>query len=223
MKIYITGCARSGTTLLRRLFYSFKGVEVIGKEINISSFATYNSKQPILVGKRTINTIFSNFVSNEGLQNQLTLIDGIKIINIVRDGKDVVEGGYSSPSRWMNSIGTAKKYNDKIFATIYYELLVSHPDLIQKYISNLFGLEEVYRFSEYPDFIPKDSFDFEKKKSNYKLRKISTDRVNKGYDWKSEIGEKLLDQFINFNNYVASKRQEFFERMKHESNFSCNL
>lgn len=223
MKIYITGCARSGTTLLRRLFYSFKDVEIIGKEINISSFATYNSKQPVLVGKRTMNTIFSHSISNEVLKNQLALVDGIKIINIVRDGKDVIESGSSLPSRWMNSIETAKKYNDKIFATIYYELLVSRPDLIQKYITNLFGLEEVYRFSEYPDFIPKDSFDFEKQKPSYKLRKISTDRVNKKYDWKSKISEKSLDQFVNLNNYVVSKRQKFSERMEHESNFSCNL
>lgn len=56
-RIYITGCARSGTTLLQRLFYAFEGVEIIDGEIDIDSFINRTSDK-VLVGKRTINSVF---------------------------------------------------------------------------------------------------------------------------------------------------------------------
>ena len=38
-RIYIVGCARSGTTLLRRLFHAFETCEVVPYEIDLDVFA----------------------------------------------------------------------------------------------------------------------------------------------------------------------------------------
>lgn len=51
LKIFVTGCARSGTTLLQRLFFSFDNIEIIPKEIKLENFCAYKSDK-ILVGKR---------------------------------------------------------------------------------------------------------------------------------------------------------------------------
>ena len=55
-KIYITGCAKTGTTLVRRLFNAFEGLKVCNhKELKPSDFAnsSYN------VGKR-LDSLFAD-------------------------------------------------------------------------------------------------------------------------------------------------------------------
>ena len=65
--IFITGCARSGTTLLRRLFHCFKDVEVIPNEIRARELVEIGaeSKAQAVVAKRWCGSIFSNKVSGE--------------------------------------------------------------------------------------------------------------------------------------------------------------
>ena len=78
-KIFITGCARSGTTLLARMFHAFEDVSVVENECTLEDFTEYCSANEghfrIIVGKRTERSIFSNVLSEEETQKQLKLIE----------------------------------------------------------------------------------------------------------------------------------------------------
>ena len=74
-KIYITGCAKTGTTLLRRLFNAFD-LKVYNKdEIELVNFLNSDFD----VGKRTFNTMFSNVLNEEEIKRQLPLLENIYI------------------------------------------------------------------------------------------------------------------------------------------------
>ena len=51
-RIFITGCAKTGTTLLRRCFWAFSGVDVLIDEISLPAFCLKKTDAPVLVGKR---------------------------------------------------------------------------------------------------------------------------------------------------------------------------
>jgi len=66
-KIYITGCARSGTTLLARLFHAFDNCQIMSEECSLEDFAKIDMSDQdcdFLVGKRTEQSIFSNTLSD---------------------------------------------------------------------------------------------------------------------------------------------------------------
>lgn len=177
-KIYLTGCARSGTTLLARLFYAFEGVQIINDEISLLEFANIDTSEmecQFLIGKRTENTIFSNTLSQGNIDKHLELLDGIIVINCVRDGRQVVESwwnawGMYDPFAWMNAIKQSKEHEDYIEYTCYYEDLANDPNEIQRQLSEI-GLKIKYKFTDYPEFVPVWSFPTENEK--YKLTSIT--------------------------------------------------
>jgi hypothetical protein len=201
-KIYITGCARSGTTLLLRLFYSFNNVDIIDKEINLQNFCSINSDK-VLVGKRSINTIFSNILNKEDLDNQIKIIkdNNIKIINITRKGLDVIESGKTSPERWIESIRQKIIYKDLIKFNIDFNDLVSQSNIIQEYISFIFDLTIKYKFSEYPEFLPNNLV---WNKEAYRPRPITTENINKVYDWESRIDKNTFLELCKGDKYVKT-------------------
>jgi len=152
-KIFITGCAKTGSTLLRRLFNAFEGLNVCCVEISYHHFiaSDYN------VGKRTISTVFSTSLDEKTILHQLQELksSGVKIINIVRNKIDVLasDGGYVSEKRYDHSTKQALKYKDYISHTIHYEDLVEDPDSEQEKIKNLFGLTVKHKWSDYPNFM----------------------------------------------------------------------
>ena len=193
--IYITGVARSGTTLLARMFHSFEGVYVINEECNIYDFSNCLSNK-IIVGKRTENSIFSNILSNREIKNQLNLMNkkNIFIINCVRDGRDVVESWVKAwelynPFAWMSGILQSEKYKNKIKITVKYEELINNPDKIQNEIMKLTGLEKNFLFSEYPKFVPEESFKSTDEK--YKLRGL-------------ELEKKISKEYLNEPNDIIT-------------------
>jgi len=72
-KFYITGCAKTGTTLLRRLFNAFD-LNVYNKtEIHLSQFI---SESKYDVGKRTEGSIFSDVINQTMIdKNQIKIIE----------------------------------------------------------------------------------------------------------------------------------------------------
>jgi len=177
-KIYITGCARSGTTLLARLFYGFDRCQIINDECSLLDFTTLDTSDfdaDFIVGKRTEKTIFSNTLASGNIEKHLNLLDNILVINCIRDGRHVVESwvkawGMYDPFAWMNSILQAEQYAEYIVLTIKYEDLISNPDLVQRKISEATGIEIKYPFSAYPEFVPEYAFPTENEK--YTLTKI---------------------------------------------------
>jgi len=97
-KIYITGCAKSGTTLVRRLFNAFKDLKVYNYgEIIPIDFIKSNYD----VGKR-FSSIFSGKVNDSLVQQQLSMFKDITIIDVLRNKEDVLksDNGYVSENRY---------------------------------------------------------------------------------------------------------------------------
>ena len=173
MKIFITGCGKSGTTLVRRLFNAFDLKVFNQSEISLQRFIDSDFE----VGKRTINTIFSNTLSEEILNDQLNLIKihDIKIINVVRNKEDVLKSsnGWVPESRYNSTLEQTQKYSNFINYTIEYETLLLTPNGIQEEIENHFGLKKNHLWSDYPSFIKLDEEPlYTKKDLSYSLRKI---------------------------------------------------
>lgn len=179
MKIFITGCAKSGTTLLQRLFSAFKGVVVVPGEMAIGGFAGM-ADEGIIVAKRSSKHVFSNSIAPESILGQLRLIHAhdIKIVNIIRDGRDVVLSDNHAvlPPRWTSSILQSLTLRGFWDCQVTYEDLCSNPDSIQRYLSKTLGLEIAHKFSEYPAFVPRELTEGEQL---YKARPISKESIGK--------------------------------------------
>jgi len=175
-RIFIVGCARSGTTLLRRLFHAFDA-QVVPYEVSLDDFIAMPAPAgEVLVGKRTIRTLFSNCLPPLEGQRQLELIrarDDMLTLCIYRDGRDVVESEYAPPVRWIESIHQMITLGDAV-RTIKYEDLVEHPDEIQEGVGTLCGLTARHSWSEYPSFFPGDDH-----KDIYPPQPIGAHRVGK--------------------------------------------
>jgi len=179
VKIYITGCARSGTTLLARLFHSFEGVEVMNQEVSLSEFCDVEPIKNILVGKRTEQSLFSNTLSTKNIasQRELISIHGICVINCIRDGRDVVHAwvkawGMYDPFAWMNAVDQSRFYPITIAHTVRYEELLSKPDVVQGKLMRRFpDLQKQHDFSLYPSFVP--DYCFPTMDERYRLRPIT--------------------------------------------------
>lgn len=178
-KIYITGCARSGTTLLARMFHAFDDCYNIDEEVNLYDFVKLceRSNRKFIVGKRTEFSIFSNILSENDIESNLKLIEDndIIIINCIRDGRFVVDSWVNAwrlynPFAWLNSIKQSLDHKDIIQLTVKYEDLVNNPKLVEQNIISLLNIKTVHSFDNYPIFVPKNSFKTEDQ--NYILREL---------------------------------------------------
>ena len=208
-KVFITGCAKSGTTLLWQLCYAFKDVYVYDEdsESSLKAFLRYNydGDNSYVVGKRNAKTIFSNVLVGSGaarIQYKKIKRNNIHIINIVRDGRDVVVSGkkkslsstpYVDPKRWIASMKHRRKYGDVIDVEVRYEELVSSPDKVQQQIASAMGWEYDDLFSDFPSFVsPKATTH-----ANNKIKaSITRSLVNKNKNaYKDICDSKVLKEF----------------------------
>jgi hypothetical protein len=168
--IFITGCAKTGTTLVRRLFNAFNLKVYNLDEIGLSYFL--NSGYD--VGKRSFDSIFSNKLPQSQIDSQLKLIKNVNIINVTRNKKDVLksDNGLVKESRYDACMDQAKNYSSYIDYAIKYENLIQSPDTIQNEISNKFNLEVLHKWSEYPSFVNLEEEKKHTHKGIYKLRPI---------------------------------------------------
>lgn len=151
MKIYITGCAKTGTTLVRRLFQAF---DLTVNPIEQSLIEFVNSDWD--VAKRTVDSILSNEFTSDNL-HELDILDlcDVKIINVVRNKRDTLSSsnGYVSVGRYTQSLLQAGIFRDIIDYTIHFERLMEMPDEVQSEIAELLGLTIKHKWSEYPKFV----------------------------------------------------------------------
>lgn len=204
MKIYIVGCAKSGTTLLRRLFHAYEGVQIIPREIPIDAFMDAKNSDGVLVGKRSAFTIFSYPLSEGMLAWHKTLISENKdtrVLCIYRDGRDVIESGVPL-QRWIASLLQMLYHREAIDLCIRYETLVRHPDTVQTFITNFLKLAPSAKFSEYPSFFPSDEVVASGEK--YKPRPISADRIGKNPDAHLTVPEHrtIFRTLLEFMGYL---------------------
>ena len=198
-KIFITGCAKSGTTLLLRLFLAFDQTAIIVGPIPTMVVDKILFQKGPIVFKRLGASIFSNNITLPELDRQAKKLkeSDVRVINIVRDGRDVVtsDKNFTKPDRWIASIKHRSLYPDLIDLEVKYEDLVSDPDKVQKQIMDKFGLKKNFNFSDYPDFIPDDVYDPTHPKI-YGGRKISPKSVGKDLQaYKQLCDEPTLVEF----------------------------
>ena len=209
MKIYITGCAKSGTTLLYRLFDYFKNVEILRpNEVKLEKLInTSNNKTTI--GKRRYNTILSLDMGLSKLESQRKVIldNDIKIVNVVRDGRDVIlSSNYKvSPKRWISCIQQRKIFANIISLEVKYEDLIYHPDQIQEDIAEKFGLVIDYKFSIYPTKLD-DKYFVDEYKPIYKPRPINDASIHKDIEAYKKLCKpdqiQPFEQCLKEFNYV---------------------
>ena len=151
-KIFITGCAKTGTTLVRRLFNAFDLTVFNGGEISLNSFI--NSEYE--VGKRMYGTVFSNVLSDKQIADQLKAIEdnNVEIVNVVRDKQDTLNStnGYVKEERYDSCVNQSDRYKDYIDYTINYSDLISSPDEVQKSLAETLKLTVVHKWSDFPDW-----------------------------------------------------------------------
>lgn len=152
--------------MLLDMFHAFGRTWVINDEVTLEDFTNLAPEQvgdyDFVVGKRSVGTIFSaSNLTQRDINRQLFLIAkyGIQIVNIVRDGRNVVKSyleswGYYNPFEWMECVMQAEKYGEFIDTQIRYEDLLTSPDKSQETVSELFGLSITDNWSDYPNFVP---------------------------------------------------------------------
>jgi len=170
-KIYITGCAKSGTTLVRRLFNAFELDVYNYYEMSIDSFmeSKYN------VAKRKYNTILSRKLDKKEESRQLEIIKNIFIVNVIRNKADVLksDNGYVPEARYDSCMEQASRLSDDIDFTLSYDDLLCDPDRAQEEISEKLNLKIIHKWSDYPKFMKGIKERYSKSNIN-ELRPIGT-------------------------------------------------
>lgn len=148
----ILGSAKSGTTLLRRLFYAFPEIENIHQYISLEQV-----KAGPFVAKLKKRYVMSRIGRLDRVSRaEIDMLKNkqIKKVCIVRDGREVIASGFTSVPAWVYSIQEYQKYKDYVDVLVYYDDLVAWPDKVQQELVDIFGLSKRFSFSEYPCFVP---------------------------------------------------------------------
>jgi hypothetical protein len=152
-RIFVFGCARSGTTLLLNLFHTFSGVEVWDGE-NCFNELIASPSAGTVVAKRA-PTCADHLVEDARRFRKVWIID------ILRDPRDVVTSELSGEfycdfARWRRDVLTAQQlagWHVRLLR-LRYEHLVSDPDDVQTALSGALGLQPVRSFRAFIDAVP---------------------------------------------------------------------
>jgi hypothetical protein len=154
MKIFIVGCAKTGTTLVRRLFNGFYGLNVYNKKEGSIDFLIDNHYNVV---KRDINSIFSNKIDEDLIKESIIKIfdNEIIIVYVKRNKRDVLKSSneYVSEERYKSCVFQSKKYKKMIDITINFDKLITNPDEIQEKISKKLNLKIKNKWSDYPNWV----------------------------------------------------------------------
>lgn len=206
-KVFITGCAKSGTTLLKDMFRSFGSTFVIEAETSVGSICKLKTKSvgdyDFVVGKRTWDTIYScGRLRDTDIDSQYHLLQSsdIIVINVIRDGRNVVKSllkdwGWYSPFEWMECVRQSNDHNGIINLTVKYEDLLTRPDEIQNEIMVVTGMKPEHSFSDYPNFIETT----EQREKNYTFRPLDK---SKAYEVDKETFTKSPNDIRHFNELL---------------------
>lgn len=158
MRIFIAGCARSGTTLMQRLMGCFHGVYVEPGEHPLERLYEIKTELEHVVVKR----------NSKGHSELLSIREGTGLIYMVRHPYDCMtsyhprtrdRGYHVTPERWFTEFeawlafraSVQRRRRDVGVVVVRYEDLVVDPDQTQRAIADHFGLERRVRFSEAED------------------------------------------------------------------------
>ena len=182
-KIYITGCAKTGTTLVRRLFNGFD-LKVYNKgEIGLETLLSIDFD----VGKRNYSSVLSRRIPPDALRSQIKMIkdNDVKVVHVTRNKEDVLKstGGYVKESRYDAVKLQERKFRKHITIKIAYEDLVLDPDKVQVELSEKLGIKIIHKWSDFPDWF--DDSD-EPNGNNWDRSQYSIRRVGQSYKKKNK-------------------------------------
>lgn len=191
-KIFITGCAKSGTTLLRRLMYAFKDISMIQGEVFITRVIEESPATRVLVAKRQRCSLFSDRLGPAATAEWARLVQhhDIKILNVIRDGQDTIlsDNKNVAPGRWIVCMQQRRSHADLITYEVRYEDIVQDPDNTQRQIAEVFDLEIEHLWSDYPDFVPDEEF-LRWPEGIYSKRPLDESSIGKGLPYKGLLAE----------------------------------
>jgi len=189
MKILVTGCGISGTVLLTRLMSTFDNIledNQVGhpKEVfqgtKLRQYMLMDDSDKVLIRKGNHGMLFNGIIDEQEQEKQATRIyPKLKVINIIRNGRDVLE---SKPvpgiaNLWIACIDQYFNYNHVIDANVRFEELLQSPDDVQDSLGEQLEFKWSHRFSSYPKFLqPPFTWSI---KASHKLRTLDTTRINK--------------------------------------------
>jgi hypothetical protein len=228
--IIIAGCGRSGTSLLLSVLSAHPNIYGISKESNIFGYPRkFNSSylnrinnyrklipylledDKILTSKRWCektprNIRFIDLISKE-FKNK------VKIIHIVRDGRDVITSihpqtnEYHIPiGRWVNDVSSGLRFQNSENL-----LLIKYEDLINDYKGTLFAILS-FIGEEYDVALENFQANTNVKKhdaySGRNVREINSSSVNK---WKEKKYESRIKKFYENENAIHLLKELGYE------------
>ena len=204
-RLLITGCAKSGTTLLLRLFHAFEGVRPLYVLDEAGRPVSNEAPLPmllaaeggIIVAKRQATQAFSAEHSGRRFRRRLAELGGVEVINIIRDGRDVItsEGGSVPAARWVASMQQRNVAPGFIAHEVRYEEMLTAPDTVQDALGASLGLVSTHRFTEYPAFVPTEGL-FSDDRPNYEPKPLHRGSIGRGRELhKQYVPEELAGVF----------------------------
>ena len=159
--IFITGCAKSGTTMLLGLFHAFD-FPCIPMECTPRQLLKYgswtNKRYGGIVGKRSSRNLFSWHISREAQLAQLNTIvtKGIEIVHITRNKEDVLrsENGYVPEKRYDAVQRQAEEFHHAIKCHVGFEDILRDPTRVQSQLVRQLDLKVRHCWTDYPNFVP---------------------------------------------------------------------
>ncbi|WP_292068409.1 sulfotransferase [Mesorhizobium sp.] len=153
-KIFIAGCARSGTTLTQRLMRCFEDTFVHRAEAKHTQLDMLDRPEANLVVKRT----------ERGHVHLAKLPSAVGLIYCVRHPFDVLTSSHPesrgerrfhvTPERWLAEYSALlrlrKAQPGRVITYVRYEDMIAQSDAVQERIARAFGLKPRIRFSEDP-------------------------------------------------------------------------
>jgi len=194
MRIFIVGCAKTGTWLLTRLFYAFEDFALVDsvQERPLGQIIDYQPPRgKHAVMKRTWAEVFSCYdaYGKHGAQREAVREHGIKLVYTYRNKDDVmasmlkaiVPQGATPQERALIEEALSARYDacgvqaaehaDLLAVQVDFARLLSEPDVVQKEVAEALGLQSKHKWSDYPDFVPSDGHE-KALGANYSLRRL---------------------------------------------------
>jgi hypothetical protein len=156
MRIFIAGCARSGTSLTRSLMKSFSDLYVFDSEAKIEKFEelAQSRPEPHLVVKRTA----TSWRSLAELPASIGLLYCVRhpfdVLTSVHPETKDVRRFHVTPERWRDEyealLALRARQPRRSICQLKYEELIAKPDAVQQEIARHFGLVPSRAFSADP-------------------------------------------------------------------------
>jgi len=153
MKVLITGCSRSGTTMLINIMPYFYNSEVIlDDEVHPYKYLEFDEKGKVFVIKKPLNI----YESQDWFDMTYLIHHGWKIIWLIRDGRDVVcsknekDEYHTDCQRWVQTNQEFMRVaeNNNVLP-IHYERFVKEPEKQMQKISEFLGANFQQDFNDF--------------------------------------------------------------------------